>query len=258
MSWAVRRQLQYLLGTLLFLGVLSFAILYPIVHKAPTCSDAKQNGKETGVDCGGICKRLCSAELAEPQILWKRAFLVSNTTYNLVAMVQNSNPSAGVEKANYEFRAYDTNNLLIGRRAGTTFIPPNQEFAIFEPRFEGGPTEIKSVILVFTSPLEWVKKPSTIQALPIRVENIAYGENDQSPSLSARITNDSIYNIPAFDSVAIVYDENRVAINASKTHIENLDTNTIKDITFTWPLPFVTQPLSQDVLLLINPFTTGF
>lgn len=258
MSWASRRQAQYLLGLLGFLALVVFIIIYPIITKPATCSDGKQNGGETGVDCGGVCQRVCSSVVAEPIILWQRAFPVSNSTYNLVATIENQNKTAAVAIASYEFRIYDTNNLLIGRREGTTFIPPNQQFVVFEPRFDAGKSEIRSVLFDFTSPLVWVKKNPTIQTLPIHVDNVIYGTDKSNPTLTARLNNESVYDLPAFDVITILYNVDHIAINASKTHKDGLTSNSTTPLLFTWPNPFSEDPVTQDILPQINPFTVSF
>lgn len=255
MSWASHRQSQYILGFILFIGIIVFIVVYPIITKPATCFDNKKNGTETGIDCGGSCKLFCSVDVADPQILWSRAFHVSNSTYNLVSFIENTNKSAAIATVSYEFKVYDTNNLLIGRKEGITFIPPNQQFAIFEPRFDSGNSQVRSVLFEFTSPFIWVKKEPTIQKLPIRIDNIIYGADKNSPSLSARINNDSVYDLPAFDVVTIVYDINHNAINASKTHKESLSSNSNSILLFTWPLPFEEDPVTQDILPIINPFS---
>jgi len=258
MSWASRRQSQYLLGLFGFFALIAFIIVYPILTRPATCSDGRRNGGESGVDCGGACQRICTVDTSEPVILWSRAFPVSNSNYNLVAFVENHNKAAAIASASYEFRIYDTNNLLIGRREGITFIPPNQQFAIFESRFDAGLGEVKSVLFEFTSPFVWIKKEPTIQTLPIFIDNIIYGEDKTSPTLTARITNDSVYDLPAFDVITILYGTDGNAVNASKTHKDGLNTNANTPILFTWPLPFNQDPVTQDVLLQINPFTTPF
>lgn len=258
MSWASNRQSKYLLGIFAFCGLIVLAFLYPTLTKAPTCFDGKQNGGEHGVDCGGACSRQCSSEVSDPLILWSRAFNVSGSTYNLVGFVENQNKDSAVAVASYEFKVYDTNNTLIGVRTGTTFIPPNQQFAVFESRFDSGQSTVKSISFGFTGPLVWVKKAPTLQTLPISVGNVLLGDNPNSPTLTADVTNDSIYSLPAFDVVTILYDSNHNAITASKTHSDGLDSNTSTPVLFTWPEPFSQTVATKDVIIEINPFTTQF
>jgi len=258
MSWASRKQFKYLSIVFAVVVLIIFAIIYPLIFKAPTCSDGKQNGTETGVDCGGVCARMCTSDIAEPVVLWSRAFPVLGNNYNLVAFIENRNKNAGVYSAPYEFRIYDTNNKLIGRREGTTFIPPNQQFAVFESRFDSGQAQIKSVSFEFLSPLVWIKKDPTLQALPIKVNKIVLDNNKTTPMLSAVVNNDSVQDLPEFDVIAILYDIDHNAINASKTHKDKLLNGGSSPIIFTWPEPLTAVPTTEDILISINPFTVSF
>jgi hypothetical protein len=258
MSWAASRQLKYLFILFLFIGLIVFIFIYPSLNKAPTCFDNTQNGGESGVDCGGVCSKLCPSDVSEPVILWSRAFYLTGSTYNLVAFVENQNKNAAIVNASYQFKIYDTNNKLIGRREGSTFVPPNKRFAIFESRFDAGQSQVKSVSFEFTSPFVWEKKLPTLDLLPINVGNIIVGDNKESPTLTANISNDSIFDLPAFDVIVILYDINHNAINASKTHLDGIKSNNNVPILFTWPEAFTTDPTTRDILIQINPFMTSF
>lgn len=255
MSWASKRQFKYFSIFILFIGVIIFILIYPLIFKDPTCNDNKKNGEETGVDCGGSCLSVCSDEAYDPTILWSRGFHVIDNNYNLVAFIENKNKTAGVAEAHYEFKIYNKENKLIGRKVGKTFIPPNQQFAVFESRFNPGEEDIKNVTFEFTNELSWVKKFPLTQILPIKVRNISFNNNKDTPTLSAIITNDSIYDIPEFDVIAILYDENKNAINISKTHKDGLLKGNKIPINFTWPEALSTSPVTEDIIILINPFS---
>lgn len=258
MTWAGQRRLQYLAGIFGIILVILFIFLIPVIFKKPTCTDGKQNGDEVGVDCGGACLRMCQEKTSDPVVLWSRAFPVVGNTYNLVAFIENQNKNSGVLEANYEFRIYDVNNKLIGRRQGTTFIPPNKQFAIFEPRIDFAEREVKSVSFEFVAPIIWIKKEPTLNNLSLFVDNITMGEDKKNPSLTALIKNESIYNIPPFEVIAILYDADKNAINASKTIKDGLNSNDSTSVFFTWPEPLKSDPLMEDVLVSINPFTVPF
>ena len=258
MTWASRRKIQYLLGLFAVMSVVAFIIIYPMLTVKPTCQDGKQNGDEKGVDCGGSCRRYCPSEVSDPAVLWSRAFPLVGHNYNLVALIRNQNRSAAIEQVNYEFKIYDTNNLLIGRRSGSTYIPPNKDFAIFESRFDAGESQIKSVSFDFLQPYDWVKKEPSLDSLPIRVDNIISGNDNKNTTLTARINNDSVYDLPSFDVVAILYDVNHNAVNASKTYKEGLVSNTNTSVFFTWSQAFSGTPATSDIFTQINPFTVSF
>lgn len=242
----------------LFFAFIVFLILTPKIFKRATCFDLKQNGKETGVDCGGSCSRLCKADVLEPVVLWSRAFKITENDYHLVAFIENRNKTSAVAEAKYEFRVYDSNNKYIGRREGQTFIPPNQQFAILESRFDAGENIIKSVSFDFVDELVWVKKDSKMDKLAIRISNIKIDNNKDTPSLSATINNDSIYDMGEFDVVVVLYDENKNAINVSKTKKPKLKNNSSLPVFFTWTEELSTTPVTQDILIQMNPFKASF
>ncbi len=258
MSWASRRQLKYILIIFGIFLLFIIWVIYPIIFKKATCFDGKLDGNEVGIDCGGSCSQICPSEVSSAVTVWSRAFPVTGNIYNLLAYVENPNKDAGVPSIKYEFKIYDSNNRLIGLRDGNTFIPPDKQFAVFEPRFNAGKSKIKSISFEFIPPFNWQKKEPTLNTLPINVSDINYNSNLNSSSLSALVTNNSIYNIPTFNIIAILYDANGNAINVSKTQREGLASNNKLPISFTWPKPLASTPVREDVFVQINPFTASF
>ena len=98
MGWSTKRQLLIvfiLLAT--FLAALAFFAL-PYILKAPTCSDKKQNGGESGIDCGGPCVKLCLSQVNDLKVIWQRAFKVTSGAYDVLAYVTNQNYDAGIKR----------------------------------------------------------------------------------------------------------------------------------------------------------------
>ena len=258
MTWAAKRQLQYLSGFLAIILVIVLIIIAPYLRSDPTCFDGKQNGNEEGIDCGGSCDLICQGQAIEPVIIWSRAFSVIGNNHNLIAFIENRNKDKAVYKVNYEFRVYNRDNRLIGRREGSTFIPPNQKFAIVEPRFNSGLEEVKSTTFTFTSPLVWYKKEPTLQTVPFKIQDLYFEGDINGASLSLRVQNDSIYELPAFDVIAILYDKEGNAINGSISKREPLKAGSSMSVVFTWPEALSTVPVTNDVFLSINPFNVSF
>ena len=129
-SWSTRRKSLYIIGTML---VFLFALALPVwfvTYKAPSCTDGLKNQGELGIDCGGPCSLLCKAHALDPIVRWQRAFKVKDGVYNALAYVENPNLDSGVRKISYRFKLYDSGNLLIYERQGSTFIPPKKIFGI--------------------------------------------------------------------------------------------------------------------------------
>src|SRR6266404_9405368 len=126
MTWAFKRQIVYVIVFLTTICVFGLLIIYPTLRKTPSCVDNIQNGDETGMDCGGSCPNACISQIDAVSVLWARAFEVVPGRYNAVAYLENHNKNAAVQKISYRFRFADKDNVYIGKREGSTFIPPGE------------------------------------------------------------------------------------------------------------------------------------
>ncbi|OGI95793.1 hypothetical protein A2917_00575 [Candidatus Nomurabacteria bacterium RIFCSPLOWO2_01_FULL_42_17] len=256
MAWALKRQFFYIIVLVLFLSVFGFLIFYPKLNKAPSCTDNKQNGAETGVDCGGLCARACLSQVDPISILWSRAFRVVPGRYNAVAYLENHNRNTAVNRINYKFRFADKNNVYIGKREGSTFIPPSGKFAIFEPGIDIGNSIPVYTTFEFTQVPQWVTvSQEKINQLKVLVSNIVLVGEDTSPVLSATIKNNSFFTIEEVDVVAILYDANHNAVSASRTYLDELKPEEVQNITFTWPEPFSNKVIAKEIIPMYNIFS---
>lgn len=255
MTWALKRQIFDLGILIVFFSIFGFLIIYPRVNTTPSCSDNKQNGNETGVDCGGSCARACIAEVDPISILWSRAFKVVPGRYNAVAYLLNHNQNTAVNKINYRFRFADENNIYIGKREGNAFIPPSGNFAIFEPAIDVGNSIPVYITFEFTQIPEWIQvSQEKVNQLKILVSNIKLENEKISPRLSATIKNNSFFIIPEVDIVAILYDVSGNALSVSRTYFDVLNGEEKRDINFTWPEPFSEEVITKEIIPMYNIF----
>ena len=255
MTWGFKRQIFYVGILIVFFLVFGFLIVRPSFNKAPTCSDGKQNGSETGVDCGGSCALACLAQVDEVSVLWARAFPVVPGRYNAVAYLENHNQGVAVNKINYRFRFADKNNVYIGKREGSTYIPPSGKFAIFEPAIGIGYSIPVYTTFEFTQVPQWIKiseeKKNQLQVL---ISEIVLSGETTSPVLSAIIKNNSFFTIPELSVVAILYDANHNAVSTSRTFFDSLDKEESREVTFTWPEPLPVEIVTKEIIPMYNIF----
>jgi hypothetical protein len=245
MNWALRRQIFYILILILFFSAIGFFAIYPSFNIPPSCTDGKQNGTETGIDCGGACANACLAQMSPVSVLWARAFEVVPGRFNAVAYLVNHNKNAAIEKINYKFRFADANNIYIGKREGSTFVPPGSNFAVFAPAIAVGNSIPVITNFEFTETPQWLQvSPTKISQLKVFVSNIELSNETTSPQLSASIKNSSLFTIPEVNIVAILYDKAGNAVSASNTYLSQLNPLQTSNLNFTWP-----EPLSGAVVL---------
>lgn len=256
MTWAHRRQFFYVIILVLFFAILGFIIIAPKLAKDPTCTDGKQNGAETGVDCGGACLNACSSQVEDVAVIWARAFKVVPGRYNAVAYIVNNNKNVAVRKINYKFRFADANNIYIGKREGSAYIPPAGTFAIFEPGIDIGNSVPVYVNFEFIQEPVWFQvSPEKFNQLKILVSDIRLMDETQSPRLSATIKNTSLFTIPDVSVVAILYDATGNAVSTSRTYLTKLAPLEGANIVFTWPEPFGSQVVAKEIIPMFDIFS---
>lgn len=163
-----------------------------------------------------------------------------------------------VGKVGYVFRLYDNGNVLIGERAGTTFIPANQTFAIFEAGIRTGGRVPARTSFSFTDTFVWSQNDATYKPPLLLTNNILLTNESSSPRIDAVLQNESLLTVSNIEAVAIVYDTSDNAIASSRTIVQDLAAGASTPITFTWPTPFSSIVARKEILLRIYPAGTAF
>ena len=257
MSWSFRRQLIIIFLLLLVFSSVVFAYVEPIIFRAPSCTDGKKNGDETGVDCGGSCINLCTSEAKNPTVLWERSFNITEDVYNSIAYIENQNP-AGISALPYEFRLYDTKGLFITRVDGTAIVPPSGRYAIVETGIKTGNAVVGTTTFTWLTPtVPWMRIDPKISSLRIQTSKISLDLSNSVPKLFATITDSSpTITLRNINIAAILYDANDNAISISKTYVHDLAPDVNLPIFFTWPKTFSTPIVRYEILPIIDIFTT--
>lgn len=236
MSWGTSRRNTILSLVILFIAVPVGAIAFILFYDAPNCFDGVQNNGETGVDCGGTCELLCTAQVTEPVVLWERAFKVSDGVYNLLAYIENPNPTAFLQNTQYVFKIYNEDGVLIGERSGSTSIAPKSARPVIENNiqtFEQVPVRTE---FSFVGELIYEQTEPKESLIIIKDEFI---ENETTtPRVKAKIQNISLTQIKKIDVIVLVYDVFDNVLGTSNTFVESLGAEESKDIVFTWPQAF--------------------
>lgn len=234
-NWAKRRKLIYTLSVagvvLLTAGIMSFKAFY----RAPTCFDGRQNGGETGIDCGGGCARVCEDEAQPLRVKWEKSFKIREGVYSAVAYIENPNMAIGAESLPYEFKFYNATGKVVGEVRGESYSAPHTSFPIFE-----GPIyldeEPARVEFSFLGNNHLVR--SERSEIPIKVENATLMSSETRPKINALLTNESIDTLGRIDVVALVFDGSGDAVAASRTVVPELRQGARERVVFTWPEAF--------------------
>ena len=247
MSWAQRRKATYTLGFVLIIFLIFGFVFFKFFNKQATCSDGVQNQGELDIDCGGPCSILCRAQYTDPTVLWTRWSKVTGAgTYNILIYVQNSNLGIGAYKAPYTLDIYDKDSILLYSKTDYTYIPPSNNFAIFEGDIDINDKIPARIDFSFSKGFIWQKIEN--QELDIVAVSKSLIDEDTKPRLLVTLKNKSLNDIENVESVAVLYDEDANAMAFSKTKIDVMSKDSTQNIVFTWPEKFDKKVYRIDVI----------
>ncbi len=254
-EWSIRRKRIVLILVFLALIILVGLPLLFLLYQSPTCFDGKQNGDETGLDCGGSCQLLCTAE-SLPLILKgdPRIIKTSENNYEIVVLVENPNPFGEIYRARYTIRLYDSSSSVpIRVLDGSTHVPKGITFSIFE-----GPITLEPGVVPTKATFEWnsedlVWQKNDLKSPELVINNLKFSREDTTPRLDAVIKNVSLENVSNIDLAALVSNDAGNIFAASKTFVDSLPPGASVPIVFIWPAPFGDRVVNTDIIIRILP-----
>ncbi|OGI91789.1 MAG: hypothetical protein A2843_00940 [Candidatus Wildermuthbacteria bacterium RIFCSPHIGHO2_01_FULL_48_27b] len=238
-QWSIRRK-RIILSIVVFVLVVLVGIpLFFLFYRAPACFDGRQNGDETGVDCGGSCQLLCRAESlplvskGDPRILE-----VGHSLYEVVAVVENPNISAEVRHARYTLKLFEEASVTPVRVIESeTFVPKSGAFVVFEGPIDlGAWRPVRATLEWQADKFLWQKNTEAAKELVAR-DVLLTGENSK-PRIDATIVNNSLDRVANIELSVLVSGEDGNLIAASKTFVEGLVGGSASPVVFSWPQPF--------------------
>ncbi len=253
-SWAFWRRLQYFVGAAIIIAGLATFVYMEFIYAVPTCFDGRMNGDERGVDCGGSCARICAVDATEPVVRWAQSFRVTDGQYNAVAYIENRNVNAGIPELAYTFTLYDNAGAVITTRTGTTFLPPDSVYPIFEGRIDVG-DRVPARTFIELAPIDnWQITAAGREQFEVRSR--ALHDADTRPRLDATVYNTSLEDARNVEVVATIFDARGTALTASQTIVPVLPGRAAQGVVFTWPEPIAKTVRScevpTDVVLAID------
>lgn len=237
MSWAARRRFFILLIIGLVIAAFLSIVLISTIYKTPTCSDGVQNQGEAGVDCGGPCSALCTAQEIPPTTLFTKAITNSSGRTDVVALVENKNAGAAAKNVRYAIALYDTHHALVQTVVGTLDLPPASTQVVYVPgAVVGKQIDTAFLSIASTSPA-WYTLPFDPRIVPV-VSNVKQEGTLTAPRVTATITNKTVVPLSNVKLVALVRSSTGEVIGVSQTVVPSVPAQGDAGATFTWNEPF--------------------
>ncbi|MFZ1987434.1 MAG: hypothetical protein WAV21_00150 [Minisyncoccia bacterium] len=249
MSWSSQRKAFILTS----IGAVIFAVfavtLISVLYKTPSCTDQKKNQDETGIDCGGSCSRLCTAEVAAPSIRFVRQLSPQNGRTDIIAYIDNTNAHAAVKNAAFKVTLYGADNIVVTSKTGTVNLPPASTVPLFIPNLFSGSQPVVRAFLTFDeSSFVWYRLNEELPTLAVSDARLSLGE---TPRLSAIVSNSEVLPMRGVPVVATLFDAQNNVIAASGTVVD-LPASAAVPVVFTWNAPFSGIPARYEIIPLVQ------
>jgi hypothetical protein len=245
-SWGERR--KFIIEAVLALIGLAFIAIVVIatLYKTPSCTDGRQNGGETGIDCGGSCNRICTVSVSEPIVRFVQAVSPASGRTDVIAYIDNPNADAGVQHARFSIELRGSDGSLVASRQGTVNLPPSTTAPVYLSHvYDGSKTVTQAFLTLDKDTLIWQKNyPKPIVPTPSDIQMV----EGQSPAITATLLNPIAKPLYDVAVVVTVFDPSGNAIAASSTLVPILSAQGSAPIVFTWNVPFTDTPARVEIL----------
>ena len=251
MSWAAKRRFFILL----IVGAVAVAFMTTVgiaaFYDAPSCTDGVQNQNEAGVDCGGACQYLCTADMQPPTVLFTKVLGFGTGRTDVVASIENKNIAAAAKSVPYTITLYGPDQSIIQRVRGNIDLPPGASVPVFVPGIISGQQKVAKAFLdIVSSAPRWFVMRADARVVPI-VASITKGGTVSNPRIEAVLTNPSIITLTNLSAIVLVRDVKGEIIAVSSTLVPSIYSQSQATATFTWNDAFPGIPASLEVVPIV-------
>ncbi|HNW96270.1 MAG TPA: hypothetical protein PLQ44_00805 [Candidatus Paceibacterota bacterium] len=235
-----RSRKKIIIATVPIFGlILIIALVFIINLPNATCFDGKQNGNETGVDCGGSCVTCAIKNAKSLEIVSQPVALdVGSDFIAISAKIRNSNVGYGV-KFTYQINFLDSFGQIKNTISDNSYIYPSSAKFLVIPKVEMKKTDFSRMEIVFDqNSFEWFASEKTSKDLfsiyDVQAQFLEDAKNPGYLKVTGKINNKMTNSFPLVDVVILVYSKTGELLNAVKTGINNLSGNTTQQFEYTW------------------------
>lgn len=220
--------------------------IFKAMYKPPSCFDGVKDGDETGVDCGGSCRRLCPGAFMAPIVPWTRMSETAPGLYNVAAYIINPNTGVEAQGVPYKMILYDAKGIPVAEADGSVTLPPGRNTLAFQAAVNAGKNPPIMAMFQFTAAPEWFAAPDALSALSVTDKR--YSDSQSGSSLSVFLKNNGPEPMRGITVYAVLYDKDGNVADFSKTILDYIPAGGSVTAPFTWPESHAGRVVSIEVL----------
>ncbi len=251
--WEFKRKLLYSLTFIIFVCAALVFLLRGFLFPEPTCFDKKQNGFESGLDCGGTCALMCTSDVKPLSVVWAKAIRLGKdvVNYDLVAFVTNTNIDNAARGVGYTFNLFDENGNLYQTFTGSTTVPLDGSFPLIiqNVTLSKAPSNVTAT-LTEGNHFKVIESPTSPT---VRVTGRRY-EAGVIPRVYATIANSKRIDIVNLPVRALLFDNNDNVYAVGQTIIPSLPKEGTQEVIFTWGESLPYPPTRIGIYPIFDPF----
>lgn len=249
----ILKQLFFGIILLVLIGGIGWGVYAAFIKPDATCTDGKQNGNETGVDCGGACGNQCIPVDIKP--ISKRGNIQilpigSSTRATVLVQIQNLNSDYGA-KFDYTLSLKEKTGREVAVSLGKNIIYPAEIKYLAFPNMEVSLAPSELVADFRIEKTEWVKEED-MKKPSVFIQNEATVIHPDRIEVSGKFTNADAGKLEGATVVAILFDNRGSMIGASETRVENVESGEARS--FIVIHPFVSSVNISRTQVFVYPY----
>lgn len=251
MSWAARRRLLILsiFGAIVVAFFVTLAIT--VFYKTPTCTDSIQNQGEVGIDCGGACAYLCTAQVQAPVVLFTKIVANNAGRTDIVASIENKNMYAEARNVPYRITLYGSRQSLLQEIKGTLDLFPGATTVVYLPGvMVGNQKVVQAFFSIESSDPHWLSVQKDSRLVPL-VSNTVLSGATSTPRIEVALSNVHVTTLRNVPVIVLVHGEDSGIIAVSKTIVSVIPAQGSATAVFTWNSAFPSIPTSIEVVPVV-------
>jgi hypothetical protein len=227
----------YGLLLVLFVGLLYFVFFY---HK-PVCTDGIKNGKETGVDCGGVCTNACVEVVTGQDFEIKEVAIMpgGSNRYDVLGKIYNPNDTEGASNFKYTITLKDEAGNVLTTKEGTSYILPQETKSLMEIGLESDVTPKTATLSL--DDITWERFSGYQERPNINIYQKRYNQIAGGVGFGEAfglVSNESPFDFRTLVVKVILRDGEGKALAVNSTEMRTITSGEERDFRLLWPEAF--------------------
>lgn len=205
---------------ILWSGVFAGIYFWYVRPSTASCSNGKKDYNEAGIDCGGICARVCMPDLKPLQVAAVALMPLNgnSTDASILLEIRNPNPDYAAS-ADLEINLLGLDGAKLGAESRTVQLAPGDVLFVGMPSVHATSSIAKAEARVVAT--NW-SASSTLRKLDLSVNILAVSEKSGNIEVTGTLVNNDSAIAGSAELLARFYDSEGDLVGISETSLDQV------------------------------------